>query len=648
MEPTSGAGRGRLPGHAAGARSPCPAGARTAPAAWLGDNAIHAAAPVLAAARRLRRRATSRSTAAPTARASTRSRIAGGVAGNVMPDACTVTRQLPLRARPLRGRGARARARGVRAVRLRAHRHRRGALPGLTAPAAAHFVEAVGGDAGGEVRLDRRRPVRRPRHPGAQLRPGRSQPRPHPRGARRHACGSPGCAACGCCARTSARTTPRRRVAVGGHLTPEDTVSTDLTGKTVAFLVAPEGIEQVELTEPWKAVEEAGGTPQLVVHRGRRGAGVQPPRQGRHLPGRRHRGHADATTTTRWCCPAGSPTPTSCAPSRPPWLRQGLLRRGQAGRGDLPRGRGRWSRPTCCAAARSPAGRACRPTSATPAAPGSTRRSYVDTDGPNTLVDQPQPRRPAGLRQEARRGLRGLTGLGCMTTRTGSGSRPGRLPLPSSLRPAGSPASTGSRRAGTPAPSSPRARRGLRGLRRRRGGSPAAAACTRRSSAARERGGFVWIGLHQPGRPRAAGGRGRVRPAPARGRGRRARPPAAQARDVRRRPAVRRPQDGALRRPRGGHRDRRADGLRRAATTSSRSATARRPRWPAYEVISRPGPTCSRSARPPCCTPCVDRVVDGYVPAAEGGRGGRRRDRGAGLRHPGASRPSASTSSSAR
>lgn len=37
-----------------------------------------------------------------------------------------------------------------------------------------------------------------------------------------------------------------------------------LTGKTVAFLVAPEGIEQVELTEPWKAVEEAGGTPRLV------------------------------------------------------------------------------------------------------------------------------------------------------------------------------------------------------------------------------------------------------------------------------------------------------------------------------------------------------------------------------------------------
>jgi protease I len=38
----------------------------------------------------------------------------------------------------------------------------------------------------------------------------------------------------------------------------------DITGKTVAFLVAAEGIEQVELTEPWKAVEEAGATPRLL------------------------------------------------------------------------------------------------------------------------------------------------------------------------------------------------------------------------------------------------------------------------------------------------------------------------------------------------------------------------------------------------
>jgi protease I len=38
----------------------------------------------------------------------------------------------------------------------------------------------------------------------------------------------------------------------------------DLSGKTIAFLVAPEGIEQVELTDPWAAVEKAGGAPRLL------------------------------------------------------------------------------------------------------------------------------------------------------------------------------------------------------------------------------------------------------------------------------------------------------------------------------------------------------------------------------------------------
>ncbi len=38
-----------------------------------------------------------------------------------------------------------------------------------------------------------------------------------------------------------------------------------LEGKRIAFLVANEGIEQAELTEPWRAVEAAGGTPELVA-----------------------------------------------------------------------------------------------------------------------------------------------------------------------------------------------------------------------------------------------------------------------------------------------------------------------------------------------------------------------------------------------
>ncbi|MFL6180091.1 MAG: type 1 glutamine amidotransferase domain-containing protein [Actinomycetes bacterium] len=40
--------------------------------------------------------------------------------------------------------------------------------------------------------------------------------------------------------------------------------ATTETNRTIAFLAAPEGVEQVELTEPWKAVEQAGFTPTLV------------------------------------------------------------------------------------------------------------------------------------------------------------------------------------------------------------------------------------------------------------------------------------------------------------------------------------------------------------------------------------------------
>ncbi|MEP1123678.1 MAG: type 1 glutamine amidotransferase domain-containing protein [Ilumatobacter sp.] len=40
--------------------------------------------------------------------------------------------------------------------------------------------------------------------------------------------------------------------------------SDDLTGKRVAFLVAREGIEQAELTDPWDVVTAAGATPTLV------------------------------------------------------------------------------------------------------------------------------------------------------------------------------------------------------------------------------------------------------------------------------------------------------------------------------------------------------------------------------------------------
>jgi protease I len=41
-------------------------------------------------------------------------------------------------------------------------------------------------------------------------------------------------------------------------------MATTLNGRTVAFLAAMEGVEQIELTSPWQAVLEAGGSPRLV------------------------------------------------------------------------------------------------------------------------------------------------------------------------------------------------------------------------------------------------------------------------------------------------------------------------------------------------------------------------------------------------
>jgi protease I len=42
-------------------------------------------------------------------------------------------------------------------------------------------------------------------------------------------------------------------------------MASQLSGKKIAFLVAQEGVEEVELTEPWRAVEQAGGKPELVA-----------------------------------------------------------------------------------------------------------------------------------------------------------------------------------------------------------------------------------------------------------------------------------------------------------------------------------------------------------------------------------------------
>ena len=42
-------------------------------------------------------------------------------------------------------------------------------------------------------------------------------------------------------------------------------MASELRGTRVAFLTANEGVEQVELTAPWQAVKDAGGTPELLA-----------------------------------------------------------------------------------------------------------------------------------------------------------------------------------------------------------------------------------------------------------------------------------------------------------------------------------------------------------------------------------------------
>ena len=60
------------------------------------------------------------------------------------------------------------------------------------------------------------------------------------------------------------RRRPRRGHLLGATQLRGFAPMTQLTGRKVAFLVATEGIEEVELTEPWQTVVDGGGEPALL------------------------------------------------------------------------------------------------------------------------------------------------------------------------------------------------------------------------------------------------------------------------------------------------------------------------------------------------------------------------------------------------
>jgi succinyl-diaminopimelate desuccinylase len=110
---------------------------------WLGENAIHAAGPLLTALGRYQAREVDID-GCVYREGLNAVRIDGGVAGNVVPDLCTVT--VNFRFAPDRSEAdAEQHVREVLdGYELEVVDSAPGALPGLTAPAARHFVEAVG------------------------------------------------------------------------------------------------------------------------------------------------------------------------------------------------------------------------------------------------------------------------------------------------------------------------------------------------------------------------------------------------------------------------------------------------------------------------------------------------------------------------
>lgn len=111
---------------------------------WLGENAIHAAAPLLASLAAYQPRSVDIDGCVYREGLSA-VKISGGIAGNVVPDECTVT--INFRFAPDRSEAeALAHVEEVLApYPLKLTDSAAGALPGLSAPAAREFVEAAGG-----------------------------------------------------------------------------------------------------------------------------------------------------------------------------------------------------------------------------------------------------------------------------------------------------------------------------------------------------------------------------------------------------------------------------------------------------------------------------------------------------------------------
>ena len=125
----------------------------------------------------------------------------------------------------------------------------------------------------------------------------------------------------------------------------------ELQGKTIAFL-ATDGVEQIEYTEPRKAVEQAGGAAHLVSPESGEIQGFNHLDKGDTFQVDKAVSEASAAEYDGLVLPGGSPTPTSCATTPTP---SSSCARSSRPASPWPRSAtapGRWSRRTWSEAAR--------------------------------------------------------------------------------------------------------------------------------------------------------------------------------------------------------------------------------------------------------------------------------------------------------
>jgi protease I len=85
-------------------------------------------------------------------------------------------------------------------------------------------------------------------------------------------------------------------------------VANELQGKRIAFL-ATDGVEQVELAEPWKAVENAGGEPELLSTQGGKIQGFEHLDKGEMFRVDKHVSQADVDDYDGLVLPGGVANP---------------------------------------------------------------------------------------------------------------------------------------------------------------------------------------------------------------------------------------------------------------------------------------------------------------------------------------------------